>query len=107
MFNLGRTIRMGSKKVAVNATSKVMQTNAVKKISVMVLSAWLQAKRAKLGLNPNKWDIQRILALMFDLILSPVEIFLVWPMRKAWEMFKVFVVSKWEGTARLKTLPAK
>lgn len=107
MFNLGRTIRMSGKQVAVNAGSKVMQTNAVKKISIMLLSAGLKAKRVKLGLNPNKWDIQRILALMFDLLLSPVEIFLVWPMRKTWEMFKAFVVSKWEGTARLKTLPAK
>ena len=107
MFNLGRTIRMSGKQVAVSAGSKVMQTNTVRKISVMLLSASLKAKKVKLGMNPNKWDIPRIFALLFDILLSPVEIFLVWPMRKAWEMFKVFVVSKWEGTARLKSLPAK
>jgi|TARA_B100000959_G_C14673027_1_gene497324 hypothetical protein len=107
MFNLGRKARLTVANSAVNARTAVMQTKGAKKISIMVLSAWLKASRMRQGINPNKWDIPRVLAFMFDLALSPIEIFLIVPMQVCWDKFAKFIICKWEGTAKLKTLPSK
>ena len=107
MLNLGRTIRMNSKQGAIKASNAVMNTKAAKQVSFMLVTAALKAKRVKAGLNPNKWDIPRVLALLFDILLSPIEIILIAPMQYCWFKFKNYIKFKWEGTARLKPLPNK
>ena len=107
MLNLGRTIRMNSKQAAIKAGTAVMNTKPVKRVTFMLVTAALKAKRVKAGLNPNKWDIPRILALLFDILLSPIELILIAPMQYCWFKFKNYIKFKWDGTARLKTLPTK
>ena len=107
MFNLGRKARLTVANGAVNAGNAVLKTKSAQKISVLVVSAWLKAKRVRQGISPSKWDIPRVLALIFDLALSPIEIFLIVPIKYCWDKFAAFMIFKWQGTAKLKSLAVK
>ena len=107
MFNLGRKARLTVANGAVNAGNAVLKTKSAQKISVLVISAWLKAKRVREGINPNRWDIPRVLAFIFDLALSPIEIFLIVPIKICWDKFAQFMIYKWQGTAKLKSLAVK
>ena len=100
-MNLGRKTRLTVANCAVNAGNAVMQTKSAKKISLFVISAWLKARKVRQGINPNKWDLPRVLAFIFDLALSPIEIFLIVPLKICWDKFAQFMIIKWQGTAKL------
>ena len=107
MFNLGRRIRNTVATGAVKTGNAILHTKPAQKVSLLVISAWLQAKRVRAGMSPHKWDIPRVLALIFDLALSPIEIFLIVPIKYCWDKFAAFMIFKWQGTAKLKSLAVK
>ena len=99
--NLGRSIRLLVRSGAVKATSTVINSKPVRKVSTFMLTAWLKERAMLKGKRLSY--IARIFAFMFDLALMPIEWGVIAPIRKMMEILSM----KWAGTAPVKGITNK
>jgi len=99
--NLGRSIRLLVKSGAVKATSTVINSKPVRKVSTFMLTAWLKERAMLKGKRLSY--IARVFAFMFDLALMPIEWGIIAPVRKMLEILSM----KWAGTAPIKSISSK
>ena len=99
--NLGRSIRLLVRSGAVKATSTVINSKPVRKVSTFMLTAWLKERAMLKGKRLSY--IARIFAFMFDLALMPIEWGVIAPIRKMMEILSM----KWAGTAPVKGITSK
>ena len=122
-INLGRTIRMTVKNGAVKSTNAVLNTKPVRKVSGLMLTAYLKNKAMMKGQKLSfiaevfEYDIDpefvmegaklsfvaQVFAVIFDVACIPIEWCLIYPAQKLWNVLKV----KWAGARFTKALPAK
>lgn len=100
-INLGRTIRMTVKNGAVKSTNAVLNTKPVRKVSGLMLTAYLKNKAMMKGQKLS--FIAEVFAVIFDVACIPIEWCLIYPAQKLWNVLKV----KWAGAKFTKALPAK
>jgi len=99
--NLGRSIRLLVRSGAVKATSTVINSKPVRKVSTFMLTAWLKERAMLKGKRLSY--IARVFAFMFDLALMPIEWGVIAPIRKMMEILSM----KWAGTAPVKGITSK
>ena len=99
--NLGRSIRLLVRSGAVKATSTVINSKPVRKVSTFMLTAWLKERAMLKGKRLSY--IARVFAFMFDLALMPIEWGIIAPFRKMMEILSM----KWAGTAPIKSISSK
>ena len=99
--NLGRSIRLLVRSGAVKATSTVINSKPVRKVSTFMLTAWLKERAMLKGKRLSY--IARIFAFMFDLALMPIEWGVIAPIRKMMAILSM----KWAGTAPIKSISSK
>ena len=99
--NLGRSIRLLVRTGAVKATSTVINSKPVRKVSTFMLTAWLKERAMLKGKRLSY--IARVFAFMFDLALMPIEWGVIAPIRKMMEILSM----KWAGTAPVKGITSK
>ena len=100
-LNLGRTLRLGAKSAVINSASAVMNTKPVRKVSSMILTAYLKNKAAIAGRKVPY--VTQFLAFIFDMACLPITWCVVLPMMKIWEVIK----HTWQGAKVNRALPAK